>query len=69
MDFFDLLALLVIPEAVAGALCGLVGAWLIHRYGQPDPVLVEAGVVAFGFVMGLCLAKLDQGRRDSDAGD
>jgi hypothetical protein len=54
MEFLDAL---LWPEVVAGIVLGLVVAGLIHWLApSPAPVLVEAGLVALGFVGGLAVA-------------
>ena len=57
MEILEFLGLLLVPEALLGTLLGIAGAALIHWLApSPEPVLVEAGVVAFGFVGGLALS-------------
>ena len=48
------LDLLVVPEAVVGTTLGLLAAALVHWLAPaPEPVVLEAGLVAAGFVGGL----------------
>jgi hypothetical protein len=58
MDPLDaLLAILLVPELICGVLLGVGGAALIHWFApKPEPILVEAGLVAVGFVIGLALS-------------
>lgn len=59
----EFLEALLWPEVVAGILIGLLAAGLIHWLApSPEPVLVEAGLVALGFVGSLAVAFT--GRRD-----
>ncbi len=52
----SLFELLVVPEALFGTLLGVVGALLVHWLAPaPEPVTVEAGLVALGFIAGLGL--------------
>lgn len=45
------------PEGVIGTVIGLGFASLIHWLApRPEPLFVEAALVAFGFVGGLCTA-------------
>jgi hypothetical protein len=60
-----LLDLLVVPEAVVGAILGLFAAGLIHwLVPAPEPVMLEAGIVASGFIGGLVVSWLTQRRKD-----
>jgi uncharacterized membrane protein YccC len=53
----EILGLLLVPEALLGTLLGVAGASLVHWLApSPEPVMVEAGLVAFGFVGGLALS-------------
>jgi hypothetical protein len=53
----EFLEALLWSEVVAGILVGLLAAGLIHWLApSPEPVLVEAGLVALGFVGGLAVA-------------
>ena len=61
MDFIDLL---LFPEIVLGALVGLAGAALIHWFApKPEPLLVEAGLVALGAIGGMFFAHWNKGTR------
>ena len=53
----EILGLLLVPEAFFGTLLGIAAASLVHWLApSPEPVLVEAGLVALGFVAGLALS-------------
>jgi hypothetical protein len=53
----EILGLLLVPEALFGTLLGIAGASLVHWLApSPEPVLVEAGLIALGFVSGLALS-------------
>lgn len=54
MDLFELLP---VPEAFVGVLAGLCLAALVHWMApEPEPLLMEAGLVALGFVGGLLVS-------------
>ena len=53
----EILGLLLVPEALFGTLLGVAGASLVHWLApSPEPVLVETGLVALGFVSGLAVS-------------
>ena len=63
-----MLELFFMPEAVVGCVVGLLLAGLIHWLAPaPEPVLLEAALVALGFIGGLAVgyiaAKRDDERR------
>jgi uncharacterized membrane protein YccC len=61
----DLLALLTVPEAAVGTLLGLAAAAMVHWVAPPpEPVIVEAGLVALGFIAGLCLNRWNERSRE-----
>jgi hypothetical protein len=50
----DLLEILLVPQVIVGCLVGLLAAAAVHKLGMdPEPVLLEAGLVAAGFLIGL----------------
>jgi hypothetical protein len=62
MDFLDFL---LVPEVIIGTLVGLGAAALVHWWApKPEPLLVEAALVAFGFLVGLALGFVDSTRRE-----
>ena len=59
-----LLDLLVVPEAVVGGILGLLAAGLVHwLVPSPEPIALEAGLVAAGFMGGLVVNWLTDKRR------
>jgi uncharacterized membrane protein YccC len=53
----EILGLLLVPEAFFGTLLGIAAASLVHWLApDPEPVLVEAGLVALGFIAGLAVS-------------
>jgi hypothetical protein len=61
----DLLDALLVPEAVIGCLAGLLAAGLVHWLApKPEPVLLEAGLVAAGFIGGLVVGWLGAKKTD-----
>jgi hypothetical protein len=63
MGFLDLLA---VPEAVLGCILGLLAAGLIHWLSPaPEPVVLEAGLVALGFIGGLVVNWLTERCREN----
>jgi Na+/glutamate symporter len=61
----DLLALFAVPEAVVGCLLGLLVAALIHWLAPaPEPLVLEAGLVAAGFIGGLAVSWLSNKRKN-----
>ena len=53
------------PEAVIGCIIGLLAAGVIHWFGpQPEPVVLEAALVALGFVGGLLVGWVTDKRDD-----
>jgi hypothetical protein len=62
----DLLDLLVVREAVVGCVLGLLAAGLIHWIAPaPEPILLEAGLIAAGLIGGLVVNWLTE-RRSQD---
>ena len=60
----DLFALLLVPEALIGCLIGLMAAGLIHWIAPaPEPVLLEAALVAGGFIGGLVVSWMTEKRK------
>jgi Na+/glutamate symporter len=60
----SLLDLLVVPEAVLGCILGLLAAGLVHWLSPaPEPVTLEAGLVAAGFIGGLVVNWLTEKRK------
>ena len=60
MGLFDLLA---VPEALVGCILGLLAAGLIHWLAPaPEPILLEGGLVAAGFIGGLVVNWLTERR-------
>lgn len=56
-----LLDLLLVPEALIGCLLGLLAAGLVHwLMPAPEPLLLEAGLVAGGFIGGLVVSWLTE---------
>jgi fructose-specific phosphotransferase system IIC component len=63
----DLPDLLVVPEAVVGGIVGLLAAGLIRWLAPtPEPVVLEAGLVAAGFIAGLVVTWLTKTRKSDD---
>ena len=61
----DLLGLLVVPEALVGCILGLLAASLVHWLSPaPEPVVLEAGLVAAGFIGGLLVSWLTEKRKE-----
>jgi hypothetical protein len=61
-----LLDLLVVPEAFVGCVLGLLAAGLIHWIAPaPEPIVLEGGLVAAGFIGGLVVNWLTE-RRSKD---
>jgi hypothetical protein len=61
MDFIESL---LYPEVVIGALAGLAAAALIHWFApKPEPLLVEAGLVALGAVGGFIFGNWNSDER------
>jgi hypothetical protein len=64
-----LFEVLLVPEAFLGCLLGLLAACLVHWLAPaPEPVLLEAGLVAGGFVGGLVVNWLTERRREDSRG-
>jgi membrane protease YdiL (CAAX protease family) len=62
----DLLELLFVPEAVIGCIVGLLLAGVVHRWApKPEPVILEAALVAAGFIGGLIVGWVTD-KRDGD---
>jgi Na+/glutamate symporter len=62
-----LLDLLVVPEALVGCVLGLLAAGLVHWIAPaPEPVVLEAGLVAAGFIGGLVVNWLTERRREEE---
>ncbi len=60
-----MLDLLVVPEAVVGLLLGVLAAGLLHWLAPtPEPVVLEAGLVAGGFIGGLVVNWLTEKRKE-----
>lgn len=60
-----LLDLLVVPEALIGCVLGLLAAGLVHWIAPaPEPIVLEAGLVAAGFIGGLVVNWLTDRRRE-----
>jgi Na+/glutamate symporter len=60
-----LLDLLVLPEAVLGCILGLLAAGLVHWLSPaPEPVVLEAGLVAAGFIGGMIVHWLTETRKE-----
>ena len=60
-----LLDLLAVPEALVGLVLGLLVAALIHWLAPtPEPVLLEAGLIASGFLGGLVVHWMTKKRRE-----
>ncbi len=58
-----LFELLVVPEALVGCILGLLAAGLIHWLAPaPEPILLEGGLVAAGFIGGLVVNWLTERR-------
>ena len=63
----SLLDLLVVPEALVGCVLGLLAAFLVHWIAPaPEPVVLEAGLVAAGFIGGLVVNWLTERRREEE---
>lgn len=59
-----LLDLLVVPEALVGCVLGLLAAGLVHWLAPaPEPIVLEAGLIAAGFIGGLVVNWLTERRR------
>jgi hypothetical protein len=60
----DLIDFLLRVELVVGILVGLAAAGLVHWFAPPsEPLLVEAGLVALGFIGGVVFGSLDSSKR------
>jgi predicted CDP-diglyceride synthetase/phosphatidate cytidylyltransferase len=60
-----LLDLLLVPEALVGCILGLLAASIVHWLAPaPEPVVLEAGLVAAGFIGGLVVSWLTEKRRE-----
>ncbi len=66
MDFLEaLFILLFMPEALVGCLIGLVAAGAVHWLAtEPEPVVLEAALVAGGFMLGLVIGGLSAKGKD-----
>jgi hypothetical protein len=63
----ELIEFLLMPEAVVGCIIGLLVAGLVHWFApKPEPVVLEAGVVALGFVCGLFVSWLSAKKHDKE---
>lgn len=62
-----LLDLLIMPTAVIGCIVGLLLAGVVHWLApEPEPVLLEAALVALGFVGGLFGGWIAEKRKDEN---
>jgi hypothetical protein len=63
-EAMDPLDQLVVPEAIVGCVLGLLAAGLIHWIAPaPEPIVLEEGLVAAGFIGGLVVDWLTERRR------
>jgi hypothetical protein len=62
----DLLAILAWPEAVLGCIVGLLLAGLVHWLApEPEPIVLEAALVAAGCIAGLVIGWLSERRKEA----
>ena len=60
----DMLDLLLVPEALVGCLIGLLAAGLVHWLSpDPEPLVLEGGLIAAGFIGGLVVNWVTEKRR------